>query len=83
MIPFWIKLLWNIYGFVIMFYSMIPFSGIVVSELAKQSGQKFSKETEKELKKSIFFLVYMVAIWIVIFIGTMIYYKIPFNEWIG
>lgn len=83
MIPIWLKIIWNCLGLGIFIYSIFPISGSIVKVFTELSDDKFHKDTEKELKQSWSILIILVLIWIIMFIGSMLLYKIPFNQWIG
>ncbi|MBS5114157.1 MAG: hypothetical protein KHY88_00395 [Erysipelotrichaceae bacterium] len=82
MIPLWLKILWNGLGFLILMYLPYPISGLIVLSLERMQGGDFSKEINMELKKAIFFGALLISIWILFFVLTMLYFRIPFEDWI-
>lgn len=83
MIPLWLKIIWNGLGFFILLYLPFPISGLIVLSLERMQGGDFSKEPKKELRKAISFGVLLIGLWVLIFGLTMLYFKIPFGNWIG
>ena len=83
MIPMWLKIIWSCLGLGIFIYSIFPISGSIVKAFTELSGDKLHKDTEKELKEAWNLLIVLVLIWIAMFVGIMLFYKIPFNQWVG
>lgn len=83
MIPSWLKIIWNGLGFTILMYLPFPISGLIILSLERMQGGDFSKETKKELSKAICFGVLLIGVWGLIFVLTMLYFKIPFENWVG
>lgn len=83
MIPLWLKIVWNGLGFFILLYLPYPISGLIVQALEQMEGGDLSKETEDKLRKAVNFGALLISLWILIFVLTMLYFKIPFEDWIG
>lgn len=70
-IPYWIKIIFAIYGFVLAFYSVVLFIANILCFI----GIPLNKKIECVFPWLIFF-------WIIFFIVIMFLYRIPINKWI-
>lgn len=70
-IPYWIKIIFAIYGFVLAFYSVVLFIANILCFI----GIPLNKKIERVFPCLIFF-------WIIFFIVIMFLYRIPISKWI-
>lgn len=72
-IPYWIKIIFAIYGFVLAFYSVV----LLIANILCFIGIPLNKN-----KIECVFL-WLIFFWIIFFIVIMFLYRIPINKWIG
>lgn len=72
-IPYWIKIIFTIYGFVLAFYSVVLFIANILCFI----GISLNKN------KIECFFPWLIFFWIIFFIVIMFLYRIPINKWIG
>lgn len=97
MIPFWLKIIWNIVcGAAMLFLtigSVIGLSGAIVdvaykvyeNNLDRRSVFESLKDDEIMIALKLCLVIggILAMIALIMFVSTMLYYQIPFNEWIG
>lgn len=97
MIPFWLKIIWNIVCGAAMFFltigSVIVLSGAIVDVANKVYENNLNRRSVFDLLKDDEIMIafkpclviggILAMIALIMFVSTMFYYQIPFNEWIG
>ena len=72
-IPYWIKIIFAIYGFVLAFYSVVLFTANILCFI----GTPLNKNKIECV------FPWLIFFWIIFFIVIMFLYRIPINKWIG
>lgn len=75
-IPYWIKIIFAIYGFVLAFYSVVLFIANILCFI----GIPLNKN---KIECAFPWLIWLIFFWIIFFIVIMFLYRIPINKWIG
>lgn len=75
-IPYWIKIIFAIYGVVLAFYSVVLFFANILCFI----GIPLNKN---KIERAFPRLIWLIFFWIIFFIVIMFLYRIPINKWIG